>query len=119
MRLAYRGATLLCAGVVDSGATLNVLPFHVGRALGAVWQEQRIEVQLAGNLAHYEARAIVLRATISLEGEFGGETNLAFAWTRAESVPLLLGQLNFFDEFEVCFYRARRFFEVTPKRPMI
>jgi hypothetical protein len=41
---------------------------------------------------------------------------LVFAWTRAENVPVLLGQVNFFEEFDVCFHRARRQFELEPAR---
>ena len=40
---------------------------------------------------------------------------LAFAWTRSNAVPVLLGQVNFFMEFDVCFYRSRLVFEVKPK----
>ena len=40
---------------------------------------------------------------------------LAFAWTQAENVPLLLGQVNFFMEFDTCFYRSQLAFDVSPK----
>jgi hypothetical protein len=40
---------------------------------------------------------------------------LAFAWVRESGVPLILGQTNFFMEFDVCFYRSRLEFEVKPK----
>jgi len=39
-----------------------------------------------------------------------------FAWTRQDNVPLLLGQVNFFEEFDVSFHRARRHFEIEPAR---
>ncbi len=42
--------------------------------------------------------------------------DLAFAWTQATNVPLILGQANFFFEFEVCFFRARSEFEIRPKQ---
>ena len=42
--------------------------------------------------------------------------NLAFAWTQAADVPLILGQANFFFEFEVCFFRALSEFEIRPNR---
>lgn len=32
---------------------------------------------------------------------------LAFAWTKAAGVPLILGQVNFVQIFDVCFYRSR------------
>ena len=41
---------------------------------------------------------------------------LAFAWGGNDNVPLILGQTNFFLEFEVCFYRAALEFEVGPKQ---
>jgi hypothetical protein len=31
-------------------------------------------------------------------------------------VPLLLGQVNFFMGFNVCFFRARSLFEIRPKQ---
>jgi hypothetical protein len=36
----------------------------------------------------------------------------AFAWTRDDALPVLLGQVNFSQEFDVCFLRAQAFFEV-------
>jgi hypothetical protein len=47
-------------------------------------------------------------------GEFG-PTELVFAWVRSPNVPLILGQTNFFLEFDVCFYRSKLEFEVNPK----
>jgi hypothetical protein len=40
---------------------------------------------------------------------------LAFAWTQSGDVPVILGQVNFFMEFDVCFYRSQQAFEVRPK----
>jgi hypothetical protein len=40
---------------------------------------------------------------------------LAFAWTQATDVPMILGQVNFFMEFDVCFFRSQAAFEVNPK----
>ena len=67
--------------------------------------------RLTGNLAQSEARAIVLTATL---GRFP-PVRLAFAWTRNNLVPVILGQVNFFMEFDVCFYRSRLAFEIKPK----
>lgn len=91
-------------GLLDSGATVNVLPYSVGVRLGAVWEAQTTRVTLAGNLAAQEARALLVEARV---GEFS-PVSLVFAWTRADNVPLLLGQVNFFEEFDVCFRRSRR-----------
>jgi hypothetical protein len=40
---------------------------------------------------------------------------LVCAWTRAEEAPVLFGQSNFFMEFDVCFYRSQRAFEINLK----
>ena len=42
-------------------------------------------------------------------------TLLAFAWVKSNDPPLILGQLNFFLEFDVCFYRSQLAFDICPK----
>ncbi|HEX9661356.1 MAG TPA: hypothetical protein VGB27_03645 [Candidatus Binatia bacterium] len=49
--LHYREQRVDAIGLVDSGATVNVLPYRVGLALGASWSAQRATLRLAGNLA--------------------------------------------------------------------
>lgn len=99
------------SALLDSGAALSVLPYDVGAQLGAVWEQQTIPVKLAGNLADSDARAIVVAATI---GQFD-PVRLAFAWTRNNQVPVILGQVNFFMEFDVCCFRSQSAFEIRPK----
>lgn len=99
------------SGLLDTGADVNVLPYRLGVALGCVWDDQQTAVQLSGNLADYEARGIILDAQIADLPVI----RLAFAWTRAENVPLILGQVNFFLEYDVCFFRSRSIFEIGPK----
>ena len=98
-------------GLVDSGAAINVLPYDVGVRLGAIWEHQTKSVQLTGNLAASEGRVLVVSATI---GKLP-PVRLAFAWTRTDSTPTILGQINFFLEFDICFFRSRHQFEVKPK----
>ena len=90
---------------------VNVLPWQLGLDLGAVWEGQTNSLRLTGNLAQYEARVLLVLAKI---GQFE-PVRLAFAWTQAENVPLLLGQVNFFMEFNVCFYRSQLVFDVSTK----
>ncbi len=92
------------SALVDSGAALSVLPYDVGVQLGAVWERQTIPVRLAGNLADSDARAILVTATI---GQFP-PARLAFAWTRNNQVPVILGQTNFFMEFDCVFSGRNR-----------
>jgi len=102
------GQPLEAHGLVDSGATVNVLPYRLGLRLGAIWEEQTTRVNLTGNLAAHEARALLVAARVA---DFR-PVQLVFAWSRTDSVPLLLGQVNFFDEFEVRFRRAQLHFEI-------
>lgn len=109
--LSHQGRTAETFGLLDTGAAVNVLPYRIGIQLGAVWERQTTLLQLTGNLARYEARLLILSATVANFTPI----RLAFAWSTAEHVPLLLGQMNFFVEFNVCFYRSELRFEVTPK----
>jgi hypothetical protein len=53
-------------------------------------------------------------SAITQIGEFS-PTELVFAWVKSPNVPLILGQTNFFLEFDVCFYRSIAEFEINPK----
>jgi hypothetical protein len=99
------------SGLVDSGAAINVLPYGLGVQLGLDWEQQTQAVELSGNLAAVEARVVVLSAVV----DGFPPVRLAFAWARTDEVSVILGQVNFFMEFDVCFFRARSVFEVKPK----
>ncbi|MFN7118302.1 MAG: hypothetical protein ACK4TA_15990 [Saprospiraceae bacterium] len=98
-------------GLLDTGATVNVLPFSIGKELGLIWEELNIPLRLSGNLATQEARAVLLQGQIA----HFSPVRLAFAWTQSDSIPLILGQTNFFMEFNVCFFRSQFLFEVSAK----
>ena len=110
--LDHQGHTATAAGLVDTGATVNVLPYAVGLELGGVWEERAASFQLSGNLAQFPARPLVVSVVV---GSFA-PVRLAFAWTQSENVPLLLGQVNFLMEYDVCSFRSRRVFEVQPRQ---
>lgn len=104
-----RGGQLVQAvGLLDTGAGVSVLPYSLGERLGFVWEEENAEVVLTGNLARFPARGIVVSASVA----HFAPVPLVFAWTQADDVRLLLGQMNFFLEFGVCFFRARSEFEI-------
>lgn len=111
LSLSYRESAIEVIALLDTGASVNVLPYRVGGQLGAVWDEQTTFVTLAGNLASIEARGLLISAQIS---NFS-PVRLVFAWSLSDDVPLLLGRMNFFLEFDVCFYRSRLMFEIRPK----
>ncbi len=83
--------------LLDTGASVNVLPYEIGIQLGAVWENQTVSIPLSGNLARSEARGLVLSGTV------------------APFSPVILGHMNFFAEFNVCFYRHELTFEVCPR----
>ena len=112
LRLTLNSVTIEVIGLLDTGADINVLPYRTGLALGANWEKQPLLATLSGNLAHYEAKGIRISGTV---GRFEA-VPLVFAWSRSEEVPLILGQVNLFQEFDICFFRSEGVFEVRPKR---
>lgn len=111
LSLIYRGSSVEVSALLDTGASVIVLPYSVGIQLGAVWEEQTVSVTLAGNLASVEARGLLVSAQIS---NFD-PVQLVFAWSLSDDAPLLLGRMNFFLELDVCFYRSQLAFEIRPK----
>ncbi|MHC5770684.1 MAG: aspartyl protease family protein [Nostoc sp.] len=106
--LSHAGFSVFANALLDTGSTVNLLPYDIGLQLGAIWEEQTVRLPLAGNLARVEARGLFVHIQIgNLE-----PVRLAFAWTQASQVPLILGQTNFFREFDICFVRSRRTIEI-------
>ena len=101
------------SGLVDSGATINVLPYHIGIQLGEIWDDRKAYIRLAGNLGDFMGIPLAVNTII---GNFK-PVRLAFAWIKSDHIPLILGQTNFFMEFDVCFYRSKLEFEIMPKSP--
>lgn len=109
--LVHQQVSVTSSALLDTGASVNVLPYLTGVELGYEWDRQTTVLSLTGNLAQYEARVVLAQAII---GQFES-VQLVFAWTQATNVPLILGQVNFFMEFDVCFYRSQLEFAVGPK----
>ena len=111
LKLHYHDQEVEVIGLVDSGATVNVLPYEVGQRLGANWDDRKANIRLAGNLGSQPAMPLFFMAQI---GGYG-PVRLAFAWVKMSNIPLILGQTNFFMEFDVFFYRSKLEFEILPK----
>jgi len=100
--LSYADSSVSANALLDTGSTVNLLPYEIGLQLGAIWDNQTVRLPLSGNLAKVEARGLFVQVQIgNLE-----PVRLAFAWVEASNVPLILGQTNFFREFDVCFERS-------------
>lgn len=98
--------------MLDTGSAANVLPFQSGIDLGAEWARQPSLPPLAGTFAKVETRGLLVLATLA---NFE-PVSLAFAWTHSNAHPIILGQQNFFMQFDVFFSRSREFFEIQPKQ---
>jgi hypothetical protein len=111
IQLTHQATSRLLIGLLDTGASVNILPYEAGLSLGLSWEAQNLVLPLGGNLAQSEAKAVILTAQIA---NFE-PVDLAFAWSNDRNAPLLLGQTNFFQTFNVCFYRADMTFEVSTR----
>ena len=113
IKLSSGAVGLTVSALVDSGASLNILPLDVGTQLGLVWEDQTFPINLGGVLEGVQAYSVILDAIV---GDLQ-PTNLAFAWVNRPSTQIrtLLGQVNFFQEFDVYFYGSTQAFEVQTK----
>ncbi len=109
--LSSQNNSISVSGLLDTGASVNVLPYELGLQLELDWDSCETVVTLAGNLANFPARGVILSATI----DTFAPVPLVFAWTQAKNIPLLLGRINFFQEFDVCFYGSQLAFEIAVK----
>ncbi len=109
--LTFGAQNLATEGLLDSGSDVNVLPWTAGNALGATWDLRKTTLRLGGTLAGTPAMPLLVTATVA----GFAPVRLAFAWCRTDDVPLVLGQTNFFMEFDVCFFRSRSEFSVVAK----
>jgi hypothetical protein len=111
IRLTHGTADVDVTGLADSGAMVNVLPYDTGLQLGLDWNAIQPTIPLAGNLGRHSAKGVVLLGTVASYPA----VRLTFAWSQSPDARLILGQINFFMEFDVCFFRSRGAFDVRPK----
>ena len=84
-RLFSKTTSVESIGLLDSGASVNVLPYRLGCDLGLDWSAQKTDVQLGGNLSGWEARAVLLNLKI----EQLTVVPLVFSWSRNEAVTFV------------------------------
>jgi hypothetical protein len=101
------------SALADSGSTINVLPYNVGIQLGLIWEEQKFQLPpLIGILRDFPAFGILLNGKV----DPFPPVPLAFAWTKSNDVPVILGQTNFFSEFDIYFFGSQKLFSIIPKQ---
>lgn len=101
---------LSALGLVDSGASISVLPHSLGVQLGFDWNAQTLQLRLSGVFDGVAARGIAVEAMV---GKLP-PVRLVLAWAASDQVPFVLGQFNFFQAFDVAFFRSRGIFEIRP-----
>lgn len=112
-RVERNGVKLDLTGIVDSGAMLSVLPYDVGSQFGVPWASLTSSTTIGGVAGGVPARFISFETTIA---SFPPIT-LIFAWAQSNTVPILLGHVQFFLEFEVCFFADNGTFQVRSNTP--
>ncbi len=113
LNLSHQERIVSVSALVDSGAALNILPFDIGLELGLVWETQTFPINLEGTLTGTHAYAVILYAELTTFPVI----ELAFAWVNKPrpEIRVLLGQVNFFQEFNMYFYGHQQTFEITPR----
>lgn len=110
--LTSRQRSISRTALVDSGSTINVLPYEDGLDLGLCWEEQRVPLREEGFLHGDRVYGVLL--TVQL-GDYAPITQ-AFAWTQKSrnEVRLILEQTNFFEQFEITFRGREKTCEILP-----
>ena len=111
--LELNGTVVDSLALVDSGSTVCVIPYQMGLQLGGDWNQFPGNLPLGGIFANYPAKPLFLNVSVGLFSP----VRLSFAWSQAPTARLILGQTNFFMEFDVCFFRSQNTFQIQPRTP--
>ncbi len=97
--------------LVDSGAGISMMPYSVGLQLGGDWNALAHSMPVRGGAGPVSGKLF------SAEGIVAGlpAVSLIFSWVATDDWPMILGQINFFHEFDILFSRSKSFFELTPR----
>lgn len=109
LTLYYGESSITKEALVDSGATNNVLPYHVGCELGMSWEAQTFGLTPVDILRGAPVVGVKLYGEVKPFPPF----ELVFAWTQKDDIPLILGHVNFFWECDVHFYDTQGMFEIS------
>ena len=109
--LSYATQIVSTEALLDTGADVNILPYRLGLALGANWDDARRFSGVSGNLSDSDTRAIILTATI----QSLNPARMIFVWVKTDIARIILGHINFFQEFNTCFVASDGIFEIEEK----
>ena len=111
IELINKNKAIKAEALLDSGSTVNVLPYSLGLTLGFDWNLAKSANHLTGSLSGITIRGVICHCSIN--GFL--PIRLAFAWADTNNVRLILGQQNFFALFDICFSKTDTFFELTAR----
>ena len=100
-------------GLVDSGADVSVLPYSIGSQFGVDWNSLVLTCSVGGSIGRIPGKMFAVQVAVASFPPM----QLVFARVQSDNVPLILGQTNFFMEFDVCFFRSQNFFQIQPRTP--
>ncbi len=111
--LYHEGHEITVPALVDSGATLSILPYDTGLELGLSWEEQTVPVDVGGVLKGIPAYGVLVRGELSPFPPVA----LVFAWVHhsSEEIRPILGQMNFFQQYKISFEAYNETFDITPR----
>ena len=95
--------SLSCKMLVDTGAYLSMIPYSVGIELGLTISED--EILEAGGAGGASIPHVVKELEIQI-GDYSIHARIG--WALTDEVPLLLGRLDIYDEFDIEFSQSRR-----------
>lgn len=108
IRLVRNNLAIDTKALIDSGGVVNVLPYQVGLALGGVWNDKLAKLALGGALAGRRACPFIVYGIIANFQPI----EMGCGWADSDDCPVILGNVNFFDEFDVSFHRKSKIFEL-------
>jgi hypothetical protein len=111
--LSRDGRSISTSVLVDSGADVSVLPFSFGSQFGVDWDSLVVPCSIGGGTGSIPGKLISVAGTLASFPP----VQLIFAWMKSDRVPRVLGQSNFFLEFDVCFFRSQNYFQIQPRTP--
>jgi hypothetical protein len=103
--------TIRTVGLVDTGASVNVLPHRVGLALGFDWATSPVGRNLGGRFSAGATRAV---RTTGIVRPFP-PIPFIFLWSDSDDLPIILGRINFLAEFDLFVSFSRGVFRVRPR----
>lgn len=109
MQLALGGRSLDVLGLLDTGATINVLPFSVGLRLGGDWDRSQPLANVGGAFASAQSRLLPVQGTVAPFPAM----EFVFVWSSSDDPPVILGQFDFLFRFDVFHARSRGWFELS------